>query len=96
MQLSKFDHMKTIEIWEPRYHDDMVLLLMDKVKHSPEHIRVVFTKTKADKYKGDFYISKKKAMRYKKEYNGRAYCYAVPFADLENLEIIRNKQFEAW
>lgn len=96
MILDKFTPMTKIEIWEPRYHDRMVLLHVDKVRKAQPHIKVVFTKTKSDTFAGDWYISKKAAMKFKKDWNGSAYCYAIPFDKLEVLEINERPQIALW
>lgn len=77
--LDKLDPVTKFEIWEPRYHDKRVLLHLQRVKHAQPHIKVVFTKAKATQYEGEWYISKKDAMKYKKEDNGVAGMYCVPF-----------------
>lgn len=90
MILSKLDPVIELSIWNPRWHKERgkkhVLLACYKVDNAQtDHLKIVFTKSEA--MKGDWYISRKKARRYKKESNGTIMCYAVPLDALEPLEI---------
>lgn len=103
MLLDKLEPVTTLEIWEPKYSDkwedgsEGVLLHADKVNHAKSpHLKIVFTKTKAEKFEGEWYISKKKAKSYDKVWNGSAWCYDVPFSHLEPLERTENSQFELY
>lgn len=70
--------MTTIEIWQPRYKDRIVLLAKYKVETADEDIRVVFTKAKHLEGKA-FHISRELAMQCPLDDNGKIGCYAVPF-----------------
>jgi hypothetical protein len=83
--MDKFTQFRFFEIWQPRWHDNKVLLAKHKVG---EHNKVVFTK--APTMTGDFYVSGKVVKRCKVENNGRLDCYAVPLSVLEPLEISAN------
>ena len=63
-----------IEIWQPRWHDRVVLIATHKVR---ENNTIVFTKTKA--YEGqEFHISGAEIRKHDKDTNGKIDCYAVP------------------
>ena len=70
-----------IEIWQPRYHDNKVLIAKYKTGVKNE---IVFTKAKH--LTGMiFAISGEKLARYPIENNGSISCYAVPLDDLERI-----------
>lgn len=72
----------TIPIWEPRYHDNKVLVATKKVR---AHNRIIFTKAKSLIGK-EFYISSERIKKYPKESNGVLQCYAVPLEDLMEMK----------
>jgi hypothetical protein len=92
--IQKFTPLIPFEIWEPKYSakwedgQEEVWLLKDRVDHArvPD-IKITFTRTKAEKYEGLWYVNQKQVKKYPKGWNGRAWCYRVPFNDLEPLEI---------
>lgn len=74
-----------IQIWSPRYHDNTCLILCTKVKQG-RNFKVWFSE--ANSLKGKlFYISKDTILKYPKESNGSAPCYAVPMDELRPLTI---------
>lgn len=86
MLLKKLDQIAVFDIWQPRWHDKIVLLSVHKVdKAKTDHIKVVFSK--APSMDGDWYASRKAIMRCPKETNGTIQCYAVPLDKLEPLQI---------
>lgn len=97
MVIDKYDQIATLNIWEPRWHKERgkrhVLLACYKVDNArTDHLRIRFTKSEA--MKGDWYISRKRAKRFKKDTNGTILCYAVPLDVLEPLEISKHSILE--
>lgn len=88
MMLCKHIPMKTIYIWEPRWRDRRVLLATYKVG---EHNKIVFSGNPVTKNNSmgtePFYISGKKARKFKKEDNGTISVYSIPLDVFEPLEI---------
>ena len=72
-----------LEIWQPRYKDNTVLLAQYKVDACKEdEIDIKFTKAKH--LEGiKFFIKKSEAQKYPMCDNGRISCYEVPFNMLE-------------
>lgn len=68
-----------IEIWSPRYHDNVVLIAKYKVCNGQNMIR--FTRAKHLLGK-TFRVSGDEIRRCKVETNGRIPCYAVPMDKL--------------
>lgn len=67
-----------IEIWHPRYNDDVALIACHKVKSVNE---IVFTKAKP--LAGlSFRITGDEIRQFPKDTNGKISCYAVPMAFL--------------
>jgi hypothetical protein len=64
-----------IEIWEPRYHDNVVLVAKHKVM--PGDNTIVFTKSKKLVNK-EYHIPGKTIMSCPLDTNGKIECYAVP------------------
>jgi hypothetical protein len=86
MLLSKLDQIVFFDIFQPRWHDKVVLLKASKVdKARTPHFKVRFSK--APTMEGEWYVSKNVVKRCKKESNGTIMCYAVPLSKLESLEI---------
>lgn len=89
----KFDRLTqfhVFSIFEPRYHDQRVLLKANKVG---EHNKIIFTKAKSmgtDPY----YVSGKMVKKYPKVSNGTIWCYSVPLDKLEPLEYSENSMLE--
>lgn len=73
-----------IKIWEPRYHDDVVLIAKYKVR---EFNQIVFTKAKHLVGK-DFFVAGKDVVECPLEDNGKIACYAVPMDKLSSKEVI--------
>lgn len=75
--------MELIEIWQPRYRDNMVLIATYKVHNGLN--RIVFTrdKTKEGKVYG---VSGDDIRSCPIESNGKIDCYAVPLSLLEMLD----------
>ena len=93
MKTCRHEPMTYFDIWQPKWHTESggreAWLKVDKVKHAKTHyLKVVFTKTKAEDYQGEWVISKAKAMTYPRGTNGAIPIYRVPFEDLEPLEIV--------
>ena len=74
--------MKTLEIWQPRYKDQMVLIAKYKVKPEEEY-KIVFTKAKHLEGQ-DFFMNGDIIMQYPLESNGKIDCYAVPMAVIKD------------
>lgn len=71
--------MNTIEIWQPRYKDGIVLVAKYKVGVNN---RIIFTKAKH--LEGKVYkMAGAKLEKYPIETNGRIPCYAVPLEDFD-------------
>lgn len=86
MLVAKFEPLTYFEIWQPRWHDKIVLIKAVKVKNAKTKLlKIKFTQ--APSLPDDYVISKAKTMTYPKETNGTIVCYAVPLKDLELLEI---------
>lgn len=83
MLLGKFTQFRYFEIWEPRFHDKVVLLAKYKVG---EHNKIVFTKAPSMGTE-PYYVSGATVKKCKLETNGAIKCYAVPINKLEPLEI---------
>lgn len=67
-----------IDIWEPRWHDKVVLIAKYKVRSGQNIIR--FTK---GSMKGKTYTVDSATIRdFPLETNGKIQCYAVPLAEL--------------
>ena len=78
----------TIPVWEPRYHDNKVLVATKKVR---AHNKIIFTYEARKNKKGplsgkEFYISSERIKKYPKESNGVLQCYAVPLEDLMEMK----------
>lgn len=82
MKLAKSEKISTIEIWQPRWKDRVVLIATFKVG---EHNAIRFTKTPT--MPETYYVSGEKARTFPVESNGKIGCYAVPISELEILEI---------
>lgn len=72
---------KTIPIWEPRWHDDVVLI--DKRRVQGGWNKIVFTKTNS--LPGEYCAKGEDISRSKVGSNGKITCYEYP---LKNLKII--------
>lgn len=74
--------MNRIEIWEPRYHDSVVLIHPNKV--DDDNI-IYFSKVspKSALYQREFYLSGEEIKSYPRESNGTVMCYVVPLEALE-------------
>lgn len=69
-----------IEIWQPRYHDNKVLLATYRV--SPNKNYIVFTKDK--RLAGNMYSCDAEVIRKcPVESNGKISCFAVPMEELK-------------
>jgi len=68
---------RIVEIWEPRWHDKVVLIAKTKVS---EHNIIRFTKTPS--MPGLWYVSGEKVKASPLESNGKIPCYAVKLDDL--------------
>lgn len=82
MILDKLTPVNLISIWQPRYHDKVVLINPAKVG---EHNKIVFTK--ALSLTGTYYLSGKTIRKHKKESNGTIACFVVPLSELRPLQI---------
>lgn len=78
-------HLIPVEVWEPRYHDDICLILAKKVKQG-RNFKVWFSRAKSEEGKL-YYISKDTITKYPKVSNGGGLCYAVPMDELAPLTI---------
>ncbi len=77
-----------IEIWTPRYHDNVVLIATYKVQSGDNLIRF----TKAKHLQGKVYkISGSDIRSCPLDDNGRISCFAVP---LEKLTLVSDHEFE--
>lgn len=72
---------RVIEILEPRYHDNVVLIAKHKVGL---HNKIVFTKAKS--LPDDYYLSYDTITKYPIGTNGKIKCYEVPVDELIVLE----------
>lgn len=68
-----------IEIWRPRYHDNVALIAKRKVRAGWNYIRF----TKDPKLKATYRITGEAVRKCPLETNGRIPCYAVPMEALE-------------
>lgn len=82
MKLSRLTPCKQIQIWQPRWHDRVILIAKYKVG---THNEITFTKAKSS-YPDKYYLSGKTIQSYPLETNGKIACYAVPVDELELLE----------
>jgi len=71
-----------IEIWEPRWHDRIVLIAKYKVTSGVN--KIIFTKTKSLKNKV-FQLTGTEIKKYPITTNGTIACYAVPLDKLEQI-----------
>lgn len=86
IKLGKLEPMTYLEVFNPRWHDKIVLLNGPKIKNaSTKWVRIKFTKAKS--LEGDWVISRSKVMKYPLQSNGTIQCYAVPLSELSVLEI---------
>lgn len=88
MKLPRLTPLHYFEIWQPRYHDQKVLLAAHKVG---AHNKVVFTKAPSMGTE-PYYVSGTEIKKHSKEQNGKITCYAVPLNVLEPLELINDLQ----
>ena len=65
-----------IEIWQPRWHDRVVLIACHKVKDGDNLIS--FSKVKGLEEK-EFHMDGDKIRSYPLDDNGKIQCYAVPY-----------------
>lgn len=91
MILDKFTQCAYFEIWQPRYHDQTVMLAKRKVG---THNKIVFTKAPSMGTE-PYYISGNTVKKCKLDNNGAIPCYAVPIDKLEPLEI-SDKSDKEW
>jgi len=63
-----------IEIWQPRWHDRVVLIGKHKVK--PGENKIVFTKAK--NLPGSYFMEDTEIKKYPLDSNGKIPCFAVP------------------
>lgn len=82
MILGRLTPAQDIEIWQPRYHDNVILIAKHKVG---THNRITFTKAKHLAGQ-EFYLSGENIRQWPLESNGRIMCYVVPLDELEPLE----------
>jgi len=93
MRIGRFTVVQKFEIWSPRWHDMWVngekkkspVILLNKHKVG-FHNEIVFTKTKAERFKGSWYITGEHAKQFNIGSNGVIECYEIPFDALEPLE----------
>lgn len=79
MKLCKHKPHRVIDtIWEPRYHDDKILIHVDKVPQDIEHYIIRFSKEAPKEKYGWFYMSGKMIRRHQKQKNGKGEVYCVP------------------
>ena len=71
-----------IDIWNPRWHDRIVLIAPWRVRDGINEIK--FTKAKSLKDKV-YTIHSEDIRKHHKESNGKAMCYAVPMAELKEV-----------
>lgn len=100
MILGKYDHLKTIEVWTLRGHDNVVLINDSNITKSIPHYRIIFTKNKSRKG-AQYYLSYKTIKKSKKEWHkakdGRDILrYAVPEVKLEDLIINERDERTLW
>lgn len=87
--LNKYDQTTFFSIWQPRWHDKVVLLRADKIKKAKtQYLKIKFTK--APSMEGDWCISTVKAKTFPIETNGTIQCYAVKLSELQPLTINNN------
>jgi len=101
MMLSTHTPTQKFEIWAPRWKDmwvdgkkaksPIVLLAKHKIGLYNE---VAFTKTKAERFKGNWFISGKDAQSYPIGNNGTIDCYEIPFDAFEPLQRIDGDMLE--
>lgn len=77
MKLPKFTPAQVIDIWQPRWHDRVVLIAKYKVG---THNLIKFTKTPS--MTDEYYLDGKTITKYPLETNGKVKCYAVPLDEL--------------
>jgi len=70
----------TITIWNPRWHDRVVLIAKYKVSSGENKIKFTKAATLRDKI---FTMSGEDIRSYPLETNGKIPCYAVPLDDLQ-------------
>lgn len=92
MVLDRFTQLNYFEIWQPRYHDNMVLLAKRKVG---THNKIVFTKAPS-MGSAPYYVSGATVKKCKLDDNGKIPCYAVPVDKLEPLEINEKSDYILW
>lgn len=86
MKLGRLEPFTYFEIFQPRWHDKVVLLKASKVKDAKTtYLKIKFTK--APSMEGDWVISKAKALTFPLTTNGTAQMRAVPLNELSVLEI---------
>ena len=83
MKLSVREIAKELDILQPRYHDNVVLLAKYKIDKLGGH-NIIHIKKGA--YSGDWYIDNKTVYKYPFESNGKIQCYAVPLDELKIYE----------
>ena len=101
MMISTHTPTQKFEIWAPRWKDvwvdkqrvksPVVLLAKQRIGL---HNEVVFTKTKAERFKGSWYIAGTEAKNFPIGNNGAIECYEIPFDEFEPLERIDGDMLE--
>lgn len=77
MKLCKHQGHKIInDVWEPRYHDNHILIHVDKVPPNTKHFLIKFKK-KVRAYPDWFYMDGDTIRRSTKQKNGNGEVYAV-------------------
>ena len=75
--------MNVIDIWQPRYKDNMVLIATYKVKHGYNFIRFTQAKHLEGKI---FRVHSSEIVNRQQQKNGRGFVYVVPMDALELVE----------
>lgn len=84
MLVPKYDHVKTITIWSPRYSTGHVLIAKHHISAQVPHYKIIFTKAKS--LPGEYYLSYHTIVKSKRDSNGSVPCYAVKLEHLEDFE----------
>lgn len=85
IKLGRFEPFTFFDVWQPRWHDKVVLLKAKKVKEGNQWLKIKFSK--APSLEEEYVISKAKALTFPKDSNGTADMIAVPLNELSVLEI---------
>ena len=97
--IDKFTPLNYIDdVFEPKYSEKVVYIASWKITRSKYDIHLVFPRVNdTSEFAGDWFISRKKAMSYKKLYdNNGMKCRVIPWSEFSKLTRSERSEKELW